>query len=796
MKKGFDGLCRLVSSTHTGGDSTARGNAQRGLANASSLLADASRASIAELKAQWWQTETPNYLQWSIDIGTIETTYTDDTTDNILQRAMGVKNAGVKYATDVGKSIKDYDVATAAAREEYISKLMTIAKSIGDTLLDAERDKEIALADAELQKQLTGNESAYSSAVQAANDAYTNTTTSAEASRKSQEQTARSTMNTKLSDELKNKEAGIAAAEREYDQTVASLDAQYGSESSNGDTGVEGATRRSAIKTRDAQYYAARDTSWANTLSGSTTLGTSPWTVKAITAANSQAAHSVSRANAQAAHDAAMLDAIEDWQDATSTSTLTKLAAQANGSETFNNAVSSAFGDWEEFLGNYSTYLPDEMVLTENATVSFSPEEAMVQSPNIPIPGGPDDFGNGSSRPGELPGRPSPKKRSWLTGEGTWLSSPDDPTTEDRTWWQFGGEMARTAFELTPGWQFNETVQDLNEHLDRPIFVNEMAHAIDGSTHNIFNVFSFGASDYVGATDSERFHYDSSGNATVFYYQSGLFTVSREALLLAGTMSVRAALLSAKGFWAGSPYARVLWSNLGPRNLQMILRAEIAYHAAQTVRGALTLPGDAQAVYNDPTSLQAWWGLGTNTAITALNIFGLKVAAGSKIQGFDKLTKQDTITMLRGMSHEEYFKLVQSQTLVSHSMRTKTNVPNTVLRRLWHTFTSTTPPSPNVSTTRIPLIANYFTRRSGGVVAQFEVPRSALQKSANVFEYEFLIEGGTLVSNVRLLNSSYRAGWWTYAAWGLESTGVTLGVGGAAVFAGKYGYEWLFGEQQ
>ena len=79
-------------------------------------------------------------------------------------------------------------------------------------------------------------------------------------------------MNTKLSNELKNKDADIAAAEREYDQTVASLDAQYGSESSDGDTGVEGATRRSAIKTRDAQYYAARDTSWANTLSGSTTL--------------------------------------------------------------------------------------------------------------------------------------------------------------------------------------------------------------------------------------------------------------------------------------------------------------------------------------------------------------------------------------------------------------------------------------------------------------------------------------------------------------------------------------------
>jgi hypothetical protein len=352
MKKGFDGLCRLVSSTHTGGDLTARGNTQRGLANASSLLADASRASIAEHKAQWWQTETPNYLQWSIDIGTIETTYTDDTTDNILQRAMGVKNAGVKYATDVGKSIKDYDVATAAAREEYISKLMTIAKSIGDTLLDAERDKEIALADAELQKQLTGNESAYSSAVQAANDAYTNTTTSAEASRKSQEQTARSTMNTKLSDELKNKEADMAAAEREYDQTVASLDAQYGSESSNGDTGVEGATRRSAIKTRDAQYYAARDTSWANTLSGSTTLGTSPWTVKAITAANAEAAHSVSRANAQAAHDAAMLDAIEDWKLSRNESLTDLLFTEGQSRETYNVATSNVYANWENGVGN------------------------------------------------------------------------------------------------------------------------------------------------------------------------------------------------------------------------------------------------------------------------------------------------------------------------------------------------------------------------------------------------------------------------------------------------------------
>jgi hypothetical protein len=252
----------------------------------------------------------------------------------------------------VGKSIQDYDVATAAAREEYIRKLMTIASNIGDTLLDAERDKEIALADAELQKQLTGNQSAYSSAVQAANDAYTTTATSAEASRKSQEQTALTTMNTKLSNELKDKDADIAAAERTYDQTVASLDAQYGSASSNGDTGVEGATRRSAIKTRDAQYYAARDTSWANTLSASINLGTTPWTVKAITAANAEAAHSVSRANAQAAHDAAMLDAMEDWQLSSRDSLTDLLFTEGQSRETYNIATSNVYANWENGVGN------------------------------------------------------------------------------------------------------------------------------------------------------------------------------------------------------------------------------------------------------------------------------------------------------------------------------------------------------------------------------------------------------------------------------------------------------------
>jgi hypothetical protein len=56
-------------ATHTGGDLTAHGHVQRGVANASSLVADASRASIAEHKAQWWQTEISSYLQWSTEIG-------------------------------------------------------------------------------------------------------------------------------------------------------------------------------------------------------------------------------------------------------------------------------------------------------------------------------------------------------------------------------------------------------------------------------------------------------------------------------------------------------------------------------------------------------------------------------------------------------------------------------------------------------------------------------------------------------------------------------------------------------
>jgi len=251
--------------THTAGDLVARGNVRRSLANTSSLVADASQASIAELKAQSWQNEIPNYLQWSVDIGGIETTYTNNTTANILLRTTGVKNAGITYASTVGTAIQTHETTTATAREQYLSTLMTIGETAAEATLRADRDKEIALADADLQKQLTGNESAHTTAVNNANSAHSTATANAEAARKSAEQAALSQLNSTLAQATKDKEGSIAGAERTYDQTVASLDAQYGSESSSGDTGVEGATRRSAIKTRDAQYYAARDTSWANT---------------------------------------------------------------------------------------------------------------------------------------------------------------------------------------------------------------------------------------------------------------------------------------------------------------------------------------------------------------------------------------------------------------------------------------------------------------------------------------------------------------------------------------------------
>jgi hypothetical protein len=336
----------------TTGDLVARGNVRRTLANGSNLVADKSQASIAELKAQWWQGELPNYLQWSVDVGAIETTYTNSITANTLSRATGVKNAGVSYASTVGAAIQTYETTTAAARAQYLSSVMSSGETAAEAKLKAGRDKEIALANADLQKQLTGNETAYATAVNHANSAYDTATTNADAVLKSTKQTALSQLNSALAQSSKDKDTAIAGAESTYDQLVAALDAQYGSASSNGDTGIEGARRQAAISTRDAQYYASRDTSWAGTLSGSATIGNTPWTLKAIAAANARAAYSTSRASSQAAHDAALLSAMNDWQTSNRTSTLSLLLAEGQSREAYNKATATVYANWEMGAGN------------------------------------------------------------------------------------------------------------------------------------------------------------------------------------------------------------------------------------------------------------------------------------------------------------------------------------------------------------------------------------------------------------------------------------------------------------
>jgi len=141
--------------------------------------------------------------------------------------------------------------------------------------------------------------------------------------------------------------------------------------------------------------------------------------------------------------------------------------------------------------------------------------------------------------------------------------------------------------------------------------------------------------------------------------------------------------------------------------------------------------------------------------------------------------------MLRGMSRAEYDALVSNPILVSHAMEAGVSAPNSLGRRLWHTITSTYPASPNVSTTKLPFVARHFTRRSGGVIAEFEVPTSSLRKSINVFENEYLVMGGTRVFNPRIMSPSYRAGWGPHVAWGAEST-LVFGGGVAAVGGGVY----------
>jgi hypothetical protein len=327
--------------------------------SASSVLADQARAAIAETKAQWWQGHIPSYLQWSSDIGAQEATYTAATTDHSVQRATLIKNAGVAYAEDVGTAIKTFETATVGARSSYLVTVMPFYLTAADKTSKAHRDLEMDMADAELNKQLTGNNSDYEQAVADANTRHTNTVTQANEELENALKPERKKRDDLVTAATKDKEAAIAKEEREYEEAIAAIDAQYGSESAGGDTGTEGATRRAAIATRDAQYYADRDTSWANTLSGSTTLGNSPWSVKAISDASAQAAFSTSRASAQAAHDAALLDAVEDWQLSSRDSLTDMLFSEGQSRETFSVATANVYADWGNDVGNLLAGKPE-----------------------------------------------------------------------------------------------------------------------------------------------------------------------------------------------------------------------------------------------------------------------------------------------------------------------------------------------------------------------------------------------------------------------------------------------------
>jgi hypothetical protein len=68
--------------------------------------------------------------------------------------------------------------------------------------------------------------------------------------------------------------------------------------------------------------------------------------VKAITAANAQAAYSTNRANAQAAHDAALLSAMKDWRESSSAANLKSLVSSSQAENDFKASVAGFWADW------------------------------------------------------------------------------------------------------------------------------------------------------------------------------------------------------------------------------------------------------------------------------------------------------------------------------------------------------------------------------------------------------------------------------------------------------------------
>ena len=144
----------------------------------------------------------------------------------------------------------------------------------------------------------------------------------------------------------------------------------------------------------------------------------------------------------------------------------------------------------------------------------------------------------------------------------------------------------------------------------------------------------------------------------------------------------------------------------------------------------------------------------------------------------------DIITVYRGMTKAEFDKLLETLTLESKAMRSGLDTPPSYFRALWHPFTSNCPKSPFVSTTTIPGIARrIFARRPGDVVAEIKISRSALIKSINVPEAEYLAKGGTRIISIQLAASDATASGGAVTLWVLESTAL-LGGYGFVVFEG------------
>jgi hypothetical protein len=178
----------------------------------------------------------------------------------------------------------------------------------------------------------------------------------------------------------------------------------------------------------------------------------------------------------------------------------------------------------------------------------------------------------------------------------------------------------------------------------------ELEWYLTGTAENIRNIATLGWSDQFGLTNTKKYNYDAKGSWTLFYWQSICFTVAREAPLLAFTMSTRAALLGGQGFWRASPYARTLWTTLGPRNLQLLLRAEMGVHALNAGYHGLQVVGNVRDVYNNPTNPEAWLNLGVNSGITILNAFGAKAAYGTRLNGWNVAPRGEGFNLALGLS--------------------------------------------------------------------------------------------------------------------------------------------------